>query len=105
MRKLFYLLCLLAFVSCDKGEESIAPEKIVESFEGVIDGEYAYGFHGENVDCEHFYNDEYNYWGGFALSKVYDRDAANGKYENLLRAITSCCTTTTVTQTPAIWCS
>lgn len=82
MRKLFYLLCLLAFVSCDKGEESIAPEKIVESFEGVIDGEYAYGFHGENVGCEHFYNDEYNYWGGFALSKVYDRDAANGKYEN-----------------------
>ncbi|MBQ5924123.1 MAG: DUF4465 domain-containing protein [Alistipes sp.] len=82
MRKLFYLLCLLAFVSCDKGEESVAPEKIVESFEGVIDGEYAYGFHGENVDCEHFYNDEYNYWGGFALSKVYDRDATNGKYEN-----------------------
>lgn len=82
MRKLFYLLCLLAFVSCDKGEESVAPEKIVESFEGVIDGEYAYGFHGENVGCEHFYNDEYNYWGGFALSKVYDRDAANGKYEN-----------------------
>lgn len=82
MRKLFYLLCLLAFVSCDKGEESIAPEKIVESFEGVIDGEYAYGFHGENVGCEHFYNDEYNYWGGFALSKVYDRDATNGKYEN-----------------------
>ncbi|MEE1149271.1 MAG: DUF4465 domain-containing protein [Alistipes sp.] len=82
MRKLFYLLCLLAFVSCDKGEESVAPEKIVESFEGVIDGEYAYGFHGENVGCEHFYNDEYNYWGGFALSKVYDRDATNGKYEN-----------------------
>ena len=82
MRKLFYLLCLLAFVSCDKGEESVAPEKIVESFEGVIDGEYAYGFHGENVGCEQFYNDEYNYWGGFALSKVYDRDAANGKYEN-----------------------
>lgn len=82
MRKLFYLLCLLAFVSCDKGEESIAPEKIVESFEGVIEGEYAYGFHGENVGCEHFYNDEYNYWGGFALSKVYDRDATNGKYEN-----------------------
>ena len=82
MRKLFYLLCLLAFASCDKGEESVAPEKIVESFEGVIDGEYAYGFHGENVGCEHFYNDEYNYWGGFALSKVYDRDAANGKYEN-----------------------
>ena len=82
MRKLFYLLCLLAFVSCDKGEESVAPEKIVESFEGVIDGEYAYGFHGENVGCEHFYNDEYNYWGGFALSKVYDRDAANGKFEN-----------------------
>lgn len=82
MRKLFYLLCLLAFVSCDKGEESVAPEKIVESFEGVIEGEYAYGFHGENVGCEHFYNDEYNYWGGFALSKVYDRDATNGKYEN-----------------------
>jgi hypothetical protein len=82
MRKLFYLLCLLAFVSCDKGEESVAPEKIVESFEGVIDGKYAYGFHGENVGCEHFYNDEYNYWGGFALSKVYDRDATNGKYEN-----------------------
>lgn len=82
MRKLFYLLCLLAFVSCDKGEESVAPEKIVESFEGVIDGGYAYGFHGENVGCEHFYNDEYNYWGGFALSKVYDRDATNGKYEN-----------------------
>ena len=82
MRKLFYLLCLLAFASCDKGEESVAPEKIVESFECVIDGEYAYGFHGENVGCEHFYNDEYNYWGGFALSKVYDRDAANGKYEN-----------------------
>lgn len=82
MRKLFYLLCLLAFVSCDKGEESVAPEKIVESFEGVIDGEYAYGFHGENVGCEYFYNDEYNYWGGFALSKVYDRDATNGKYEN-----------------------
>lgn len=84
MRKLLFALCLLAFVGCDKdGEKSVVtPEIMVESFEGVIDDGYVYGFESEVVKCEYFYNEEYQYWGGFAQSQIFDTDAANGKYEN-----------------------
>lgn len=84
MKKLFFAVCLLAFVACDNGDEPnrLQPEVLTESFEATIDGEYAYGFENDVVKCEYFYNDEFQYWGGFVQSKVFDTDAANGKYEN-----------------------
>ena len=84
MRKLFFVLCLLAFVGCEKGDDKnvVTSESQVESFEGTIDGEYAYGFENDVVKCEYFFNEEYQYWGGFVQSKVFDTDVANGKFEN-----------------------
>lgn len=83
MKKLLFVFCLLAFVGCDKGEDNIRPAELkIESFEGTMDAEYLYGFESDIVKCEYFFNEEYQYWGGFAQSRVYDSDAANGKYEN-----------------------
>ena len=44
--------------------------------------EYLYGYASDVVECEYFYNEEYQYWGGFAVSKCFETDAAKGVYEN-----------------------
>lgn len=83
MRKLCFIFSVLAIVACHKEDDkSVSVEMLIESFEGAIDAEYAYGYESDVVKCEYFYNEEYYYWGGFVQSKVFDRDAANGKYEN-----------------------
>ena len=46
MKKLIFVLCVLAFVGCDRDDNKnlISVETMVESFEGDIEGDYAYGF-------------------------------------------------------------
>lgn len=84
MRKLFFAVCLLAFVGCDNGDNPgiITPQTLTESFENRFEGNFVYGYENEVLRCEYFYNEEYAYWGGFAQSRVCDQDAANGKFEN-----------------------
>ena len=84
MRKLFFAVCLLAFVGCDNGDNPgvITPQTLTESFENRFEGNFVYGYENEVLRCEYFYNKEYAYWGGFAQSRVCDQDAANGKFEN-----------------------
>ena len=84
MKKLIFVLCLLAFVGCDRDDNKnlISVETMVESFEGDIEGDYAYGYESDVVKCEYFFNEEYYYWGGYAQSKIFDTNVANGKYEN-----------------------
>lgn len=84
MKKLFFALCLLAFVGCDNGDNPnvTKPQILTESFESAFEGDYAYGYENDLLKCEYFFNEEYQYWGGFMQSKVFDSDAANGKFEN-----------------------
>lgn len=84
MKKLFFAVCLLIFVSCENGDNPgvIKPEAFTESFENSFEGDYAYGYENDLLKCEYFFNEEYAYWGGFMQSKVFDSDAANGKFEN-----------------------
>lgn len=91
MRKLFFALSLIAFVGCDNDDNPnvITADSTTESFEAEIENEYAYGFENDVVKCEYFYDEEYQYWGGFVQSKLFDTDAANGKYENQYAAYNS----------------
>ena len=91
MRRLLFALGLLAFVGCDgdNNPDAFKPEIQTESFEGVIESEYDYGFENDLLACEYFFNEEYQYWGGFVQSMVFDTDAANGKYENQYAAYNS----------------
>ena len=83
MKKLLFALMLLTFVACENTEApDVNTKSFVESFETLTASEYDYGFENDVVKCEYFFNEEYQYWGGFAVSKVFDTDAANGKFEN-----------------------
>lgn len=83
MKKLFFVLLLLAFVGCESVDTPTPnPDMLTESFETLTTLEYDFGFENSVVKCEYFYNEEYQYWGGFAVSKVFDTNAANGKFEN-----------------------
>ena len=83
MKKLLFALMLLTFVACENTEApDVNTQSLVESFETLTASEYDYGFENDVVKCEYFFNEEYQYWGGFAVSKVFDTDAANGKFEN-----------------------
>ena len=83
MKKLLFVLSVLAFAAC---QNSLDPEvnikSYTESFESLYDVEYLYGYASDVVECEYFYNEEYQYWGGFAVSKCFETDAAKGVYEN-----------------------
>lgn len=80
---LFTLVACAAFVACDnEWVNDVKPRVYVESFEAEFDGDYRYGYETDNFKFEHFYNEEFGYWGGFALTKQFDGDAANGLYEN-----------------------
>ena len=80
---LFALVVLCGLVACEKKWlEPVPDSAFTESFEKTISGDYSYGYVGDNLRFEYFYNDEFNYWGGFAQSKMYDTDLANGLFEN-----------------------
>lgn len=83
MRKFLFAIALLGVVACEPDSVDTKPDMPeVESFETATEALYAYGFSNDLLECEYFFNDEYQYWGGFAHSKLFDTDAANGKYEN-----------------------
>lgn len=83
MKKVVFLFALVAFVACDnEWVNDVKPKVYVESFETLTEVEYQYGPETDEFKFEYFYNEEYGYWGGFAQTKVFDADAANGKYEN-----------------------
>lgn len=83
MKKIVVLLAVLTFVACGKEwVDDVKPRIYVESFEQPIDGDFQYGYESDHFRFEHFYNEEFGYWGGFAWTKMFDADATHGLYEN-----------------------
>ncbi|MBO7198621.1 MAG: DUF4465 domain-containing protein [Alistipes sp.] len=82
MRKLMFVIALLGVVACEPDSVDRKPNTEVEKFESLMAVEYTYGFANDIFEFEYFYNEEYAYWGGFALSKVKDADPANGLFAN-----------------------
>ena len=85
MRKmLFCALVCVALCGCKKSSTTFVDdvEPNVESFETQFEGDYHYGYETDKLTFEHFYNEEFSYWGGFALTRKFDTDAANGLFEN-----------------------
>lgn len=85
MRKmLFCALVCVALFGCKKSSTTFVDdvEPNVESFETQFEGDYHYGYETDKLTFEHFYNEEFRYWGGFALTRKFDTDAANGLFEN-----------------------
>ena len=85
MRKmLFCALVCVALCGCKKSSTTFVDdvEPNVESFETQFEGDYHYGYETDKLSFEHFYNEEFSYWGGFALTRKFDTDAANGLFEN-----------------------
>lgn len=83
MKRVFLPLLIAAtMTSCDvvidvfEGEEDKVDGKvIVESFEDELPAEgYSWGYDSEFLAFEHFYNEEYGYWGGFAQACSYDME-------------------------------
>lgn len=74
---------MLSFVACENTDTpDVNPKSSIESFESLYAVEYLYGYASDVVECEYFYNEEYQYWGGFAVSKCFETDAAKGVFEN-----------------------
>lgn len=74
---------MLSFVACENTDTpDVNPKSSIESFESLYSVEYLYGYSSDVVECEYFYNEEYQYWGGFAVSKCFETDAAKGVFEN-----------------------
>ncbi|MBO5902061.1 MAG: DUF4465 domain-containing protein [Alistipes sp.] len=83
MKKLLFALVMLSFVACENTDTpDVNPKSSIESFESLYAVEYLYGYASDVVECEYFYNEEYQYWGGFAVSKCFETDAAKGVFEN-----------------------
>ena len=83
MKKLLFALVMLSFVACENTDTpDVNPKSSIESFESLYEVEYLYGYASDVVECEYFYNEEYQYWGGFAVSKCFETDAAKGVFEN-----------------------
>lgn len=74
---------MLSFVACENTDTpDVNSKSSIESFESLYEVEYLYGYASDVVECEYFYNEEYQYWGGFAVSKCFETDAAKGVFEN-----------------------
>lgn len=101
MKRVFFIAILsVALCGCDKSTTLVDDGKpqggdlYVESFDTAIEGDnqYLYGYVGEHLQFEHFYqivDEGYSYWGGFAQSKLFDTDLANGILENQYAAYNS----------------
>lgn len=83
-KMLFCALVCVALCGCKKSSTTFVDdvEPNVESFETQFEGDYHYGYETDKLTFEHFYNEEFSYWGGFALTRKFDTDAANGLFEN-----------------------
>ena len=77
-----FAVALLGMVACGLEIVDKKPVTEVENFDVAMTQESTYGFENEVFEFEYFYNEEYAYWGGFALSNVKDTDPANGLFAN-----------------------
>ena len=77
-----FAVALLGIVACEPDSVDVKPVPEVENFDVAMTQESTYGFESEVFEFEYFYNEEYAYWGGFALSNVKDTDPANGLFAN-----------------------
>ena len=77
-----FAVALLGMVACGLEIVDKKPVTEVENFDVAMTQESTYGFENEVFEFEYFYNEEYAYWGGFALSNVKDTDPANGLFSN-----------------------
>ena len=77
-----FAVALLGMVACGLEIVDKKPVTEVENFDVAMTQESTYGFESEVFEFEYFYNEEYAYWGGFALSNVKDTDPANGLFAN-----------------------
>ena len=77
-----FAVTLLGMVACGLEIVDKKPVTEVENFDVAMTQESTYGFENEVFEFEYFYNEEYAYWGGFALSNVKDTDPANGLFAN-----------------------
>lgn len=83
MKRVFFILALMGVVACEPDSVDVKPENPeVETFDTAMSSSYTYGYESDDLKFEHFYNEEYAYWGGFAQSNVKDSDAANGLFAN-----------------------
>ncbi|MBR3827439.1 MAG: DUF4465 domain-containing protein [Alistipes sp.] len=80
MKRVFSILLPALLVGCafdaDEQNGGVNSYSAVESFETAIsaDEDYALGYRNDYLKFEHFYNEEYSYWGGFAHSKCFDME-------------------------------
>lgn len=72
----------LGAMACESGKKPYPSKTLAEHFDRAFEGSYKYGYATADLIFEHFYNEEYGYWGGFAQSTMCDADPANGLYEN-----------------------
>lgn len=78
MKRVFSILLPALLVGCalnnDAENGGINAYSAVESFEKAIPSgeDHTLGYKNDYLKFEHFYNEEYSYWGGFAQSKCYD---------------------------------
>lgn len=77
-----FAVALLGMVACGLEIVDKKPVTEVENFDVAMTQESTYGYENEVFEFEYFYNEEYAYWGGFALSNVKDTDPANGLFAN-----------------------
>ena len=77
-----FAVALMAIVACEPDSVDRKPDTEVENFDVAMTQESTYGFENEVFEFEYFYNEEYAYWGGFALSNVKDTAPANGLFAN-----------------------
>lgn len=81
-RVVFLLMFALCAVACESGKKPYPSKTPTEHFDRAFEGDYKYGYANADMIFEHFYNEEYGYWGGFAQSTMCDADPKNGLYEN-----------------------
>ena len=83
MKKLLILMLALGAMACENGGGKHIPSKsITEDFDRAFEGDYRLGFGNTYMLFEHFYSEEFNYWVGFAQSKMFDTDLKNGTFDN-----------------------
>lgn len=86
MKRVFTILLPALLVGCAMDQDAvnggINAYSAVESFEVAIPSgeDYALGFKNDYLKFEHFYNEEYGNWSGFALSKCYNME--DGTFAN-----------------------
>ena len=81
MKRIVFVISLLFAVACTTNDEENWNFKsaVIESFETVLSGDadYKLGYATELLIFEHYYDETYGSWCGFAQSKCYDMEDAS----------------------------